>query len=356
MYDFSRLKKRARTLVVGAAASSMVLGNVASVSALTASSLSLSDPRTSETNVTYTFSASSFDTGTTIRCISLDFNTAANGGGSVPTGMDTTGASLDASGSLITEASWSESFGSNGALDITFGTGETPAASGSLVYTGITNSSSESSFFAILTTYTNADCVTGPTDSVVVAYAYKDGHPVQLTIDPTLTFTCVGVAAGSVNGETITHDSSGATIDYASDVNSTTNGVSAHDLQVSTNASGGYTVSIRHTGQLTNLASDTIDNHTGTNLSPTALGTGSEAWGYTTEDSTLSAIGDGADRFTNGGNEWAGFTTTNEEVVYNAAAPAGTETTRVGHQVAVSSDTEAGTYTTTIIYTVVATF
>lgn len=330
--------------------------NLQSAFALTAASLTLSDPRTSETGVSYTFNAASFDTGTNINCISLDFNDAANGGGSIPTGIDTTGASLDTGGTLITESNWTESFGTNGSLDLTFVGGEAPASSGTLIFTGIQNGSTESAYFAILSTYTNTDCSTGLTDQVVVAYAYKDGHPVAVTIAPVLTFSCVGVAAGSVNGETITHDSSGATIDYSTDVNASTNGISAHDLQVSSNAASGYTVSIRHTGLLTNGTSDTIDSHTGTNLSPSTMSTGVEGWGYTTEDSTLSAIGDGADRFTNPGNEWAGFTTSNEEVVFNSVSPVGTETTRVGHQVSIDTNTETGTYTTTIIYTVVGVF
>lgn len=327
------------------------------VFALASSSLELSYPRPSETNVTYTFNSSGFDTGTTIRCISLDFNTQADGGGSVPTGLTTTGASLSTAGTLINEASWTSSFGSNGSLDITFATGETPAASGTLVYDAITNGSTASTtYFGIFSTYTNVDCSTGQTDTAIVAFEFTDGVPVQLTVDPTLTFTVAGVASGSVNGATITHSSAGAAIDYQTDVDSATNGVSAHDLQVQSNGSGGYSIYIRHTAQLTNGASDTIDNHTGTNNSPTTLSTGTEAWGYTTEDSVLTAVGDGADRFTNPGNEWAGFSTTNGEVAYNAVDPTGTETTRVGHQVAVATTTETGTYTTTIVYTVVPVF
>ncbi len=352
MYDMSRFKKRARSVAVGVAASGMVIGNVASVAALNTSSLLLSDPRPSETGVTYTFDSAGFDTGTTINCVSLDFNTAADGTGSVPAGMDTTGATLDGSGTLITEASWTESFGSNGALDLTFAGGETPAASGTLVFTGVDNPNTDDTFFATLTTFENTDCSTDPVDTATVAWATKDGTPVSLTIDPTLTFTCSGVAASqTINGATTTHASTGGSIDYLNDVTASTNGVSAHDLDVTTNAANGFVVYIRHTGQLTNANSDTIDNHTGTNLSPSAFSAaGTESWGYTTDDSTLSAVGDGADRFTDT-NEWAGFTTTNEEIMTDESS-----TTRVGHQVGVAGATEAGTYTTNIVYTVVATF
>lgn len=351
-----RLKKQARSVMIAAAASGMVLANVASVSAATLSSasLELSDPRSSQT-ATYTLDASGF-TATAIECIQLELATTASGGTPV-TGIDTTGASFDAGGTLVTETNWTEDFTGNGVLELTYATGETPAANGTLVFTGIDNGTTENTtYYALLNTYSDDTCATG-VDEVVVAFVYKDGEPVSLTIDPTLTFQCVGVAAGSVNGASITADTTSGSIDFGNNVTASANGVSAHDIEVTTNASSGYVVYIRHTGQLTNASSDTIDNHAGTNNSPTAFtAVGTESWGYTTEDATLSAVGDGADRFTNPGDEWAGFTTSNAPVVENTAATAGTETTRVGHQVGVATDSEAGTYTTTVIYTVVATF
>ena len=206
------------------------------------------------------------------------------------------------------------------------------------------------------TTYTDASCTGGnEVDSVTVAFIYVNGTLVQLTIDPTLTFTVAAVGSGqAVNGATTTVASGATSIDFLNDVTFAAKGVSAHDIQVGTNATGGYVVYIRNTGQLTN-GSDNIAYHTGTNAVPTAFpAAGTEAWGYTTEDSNLA--GGTADRFTNPGNLWAGFSTTNALVVDNTTAPSGTETTRVGHQVGVSSGTPAGTYQTTLIYTVVSTY
>ena len=354
---FNRLRKRVRSIVIAATASSMVLGNIASVGAqtLNTASLELSDPRTGQTNVTYTFDAANFNTGTAIECMQLELATTSAGGTAV-TGIDTTGASFDASGTLVTETNWTEDFGTNGLLELTYATGETPAGNGTLVFTGIDNGSTdETTYFAILTTFSDDTCTT-QVDDVVIAFIYADGQLVELTIDATLNFVVSGVAASAlVNGATTTHLSDASGINYANDVTSSTNGVSAHDVAVTTNASNGYVVYIRHTGQLTNGASDTIDNHTGTNGTPSAFpAAGTESWGYTTEDATLNPT---ADRFTTGGGDlWAGFTTTNQEVLYNAAAVPGTETVRVGHQVGVASTTEAGTYQTTIVYTVVATF
>lgn len=360
MQSMYRLKRRVRSAMIATAAVSMVLANIASVSAasLSSASLTLSDPRSSQTGVDYDFTATGFSANAA--CITLRLNTQADGGGSAV--GTTTAATLDAGSDLITPANWTEDVTVNGTLEITHDSAdELPVDGNTLTFNNITNGATEgTTYFGLLNTYGNTDCSTSPLDDVVVAYIFKDGEPVSLTIDPTLTFVCNGITADTIeaiNGEVITHDSNASGIDYLNDVTSSTNGVSAHDLDVSTNANSGYRVLIRHTGQLTNAGGDTIDNWTGTNGSPTTFtAAGTEAWGYSTEDSTLDAVGDGVDRFTNPGNEWAGFSTTDGVVIENTGATSGTETTRVGHQVAVASDTEAGTYTTTILYTVVATF
>ncbi|HEX9679331.1 MAG TPA: hypothetical protein VGA08_01810 [Candidatus Saccharimonadales bacterium] len=351
------VRKSLRSLVTAAAAVAIVTGNLLSAYAasLTSASLSLSDPRTTQT-ATYTFTASGFSASA--QCIVLSLNTQADGGGSAPSGIDTTGATLDSSGTMITEANWTDDFTTNGVLELTYATGETPANGGTLVFTGVDNGDTESTtYYGVFNTYSDTGCSTG-LDSVAVAFVYRDGELVTLTIDPTLTFTCNSVGTGvSVNNGPNTTVVSGASgIDFGNSVTSSANGVSAHRLDVTTNASGGYVVYTRHTGNLANVASDTITNHTGTNAAPTAFpAAGTESWGYTTEDSTLT--GGTGDRFTStGGNKWAGFTTSNQPVMDNTAASAGTDQTNVGHQVGVASTTEAGTYTTTIVYTIVATY
>lgn len=318
------------------------------VDALSSSSLTLSDSRPSATGVNYAFASSGFDTGTTIRCIQLDIGTAVDGTGDA--GLTVAGATLVAN--TITGGSWTVgNVEGTDQLRATDATGAIPNTSGTIEWGGIINGATpDTTYFGLFQTFSNIDCSTGQVDSVVVTLMFKAGSLVSLTIDPTLTFTVNGVAdALSVNGATTTVASSATAINFLNDVTAGVPGVSAHDITVGTNASLGYTVYIKHTGLLTNGASDTITNWTGTNLSPTgSFPTAAEAWGYTTQDSSLSAIGDGANRF--GSNEWAGFSTTNEEVVYSAT-PQSSETTRVGHQVAVAASTEAGTYQTTIIYT-----
>lgn len=327
------------------------------VHALSSSSLLLGDPRTGETT-TYSFSSSNFSTATSIRCLEIELNTQADGAGSAVPGIDTTGSSLDSS-TVLTAGSWTVDNSTNSTLRITNAAGESPSASGNIVFGGVDNGTTEgATYFAIVTTYTNVGCTTptGGVDTAVVAFIYTDGELVQLTIDPTLTFSINSVLASqAVNGATTTVASTPSGINFGNSVTQSVNGVSAHELEVGTNATGGYSVFIRHTSDLTN-GSDTISNHTGTNASPTSFpAAGTEAWGYTTLDSDLGGTGDN-DRFTNPGGEWAGFTTSNELVMDNSNAVSGTETALVGHQVGISSTTPAGTYQTTIVYTVASTY
>ncbi len=341
----------------GVVITALILATIAPalrVSALTNSSLALSDPRTSQTS-TYTFDSSGFTTATTINCIQLDIGTASDGTGDA--GLDLSGLTLDSH--TVVSGGWAVGSvdGTTDQMRATLVAGENPIANGNIVWGGVVNGATEgTTYFGLLETFSNIDCTTGgAVDSVAVAFVYKDGELVQLTIDPTLIFTCSPVASGqTVNGATTTVGSTGTGIDHANNVTFAANGISAHDINVSTNATGGYTVSIRQTAQLSN-GPDTIADWTGTNAAPTTFpAAGTEAWGYTTEDSSLA--GGTANRFTSAGNVWAGFSTTNEPVIDNTVATTGTETTRVGHQVGVSTTTPAGTYQTTIIYTVASVY
>ncbi len=346
------LRKRTLKIAAFVAVSMMILGNVVSVTAapLTGASVELGDPRTSTTS-TYTVDAAGFTTGTAIACVNVVLAANADGTGSVA-GLNT-GSSTLSSTSLLSDGNWAVSNATGGTLSITnSSTTETPIANGNIVWGGVTNGSADgTTYYGVMTTYTDASCTGGnEVDAVTMAFVYKDGALVSLTIEPTLTFAINAVATSqTVNGATTTIGSSATSIDHGTSVTSSANGISAHDLVVTTNAAGGYIVYLRNApATLTNAASDTITLHTGSNGTPTAFpAAGTEAWGYTTDDSDLA-------QFTS--NTWAGFNTINEEVMKNANATSGSDTSRVGHQVGIATDTEAGTYETTMIYTIVATY
>ena len=112
---------------------------------------------------------------------------------------------------------------------------------------------------------------------------------------------------------------------------------------MSTNG-GEFSVYSRSTGAL-----GVIDDVAGSNPSPIAFpSAGTEAFGYTTSDSSL---GTGTvDRFTNGGAKWAALTALNAEVSYGTG-PVSVDTVFVAYQAGVGATTPAGTYSTILVYT-----
>jgi len=330
----------------------------AQAATLTGGFTALDDGRPDQTSVSYTIE---FDNVTTsaIKCIKMVFSDAATGG-SVPSSMDTTSASItDGSTDYIpTSASWTEDVTTNGTIEFTYATGETPASASdaTIVVGGIENGdTADTTYYLQFSTYNNTEWSSDAVDSAGVSVIYTSGQAVSLTVDPSISFAIAGVnSSESVNGATTTETSTSTTIPLGT-VTSSTNGVAAHDTTVTTNAGGGYTTYIKYTAVPTS-GSDTIDDCTGTNSSPsTTFPTGTEAFGYTTEDSTLSVTGDGADRFTNPGNEWAKFTTSNLEAAYSSSEVS-SETIRIGYQVAIAATTAAGTYTTTVVLTCTPTY
>lgn len=333
---------------------------MAMAATLTTASVTLSDPRPNATTVSYDFQASGVTTSA-IRCIRMEFDTAADGSGGKPTGLDITNAALSGTSDYIpTPGSWSvANNNTTGVSSITFASGETPAsASGrNVILTAITNGATASDdYYVLVSTYNNADCATSPVDNVTVGFIYTNGQAVSVSVDGSLSFAVAGVTGNgslAVNGATITSGlaTTATTIPFGT-VTSSANRIAAQDITVSTNSGGGYTVYTRYTGQLTS-GSNTIDNLGGgaSNAAPAAFSAaGTEGFGYTTEDATLSGT---ADRFTSsGGNKWAPFSTTNAEVIFNSTAVSN-QTTRLGFQVGVSGTTEPGSYTSTVVYTAV---
>jgi len=314
-----------------------------SAAALTGGSLTLSDSQPSASSVSYTID---FDNVTlsSIKCIKVVLSDAATGG-SAPTGINTASVTYNAANSdyIPDVETWTAAELATGSFKITNATGETPgSATGATVQvTGITNGSTvDTAYYAQFSTYDNVDCSTSPVDSGVVTFIYTTGQAVSLTVDPSISFSISSVAsAQTVNGATVTVTSSSSTIPLGT-VTSSANAIAAHDLAVTTNAGSGYSVSTRYSDKPTSGSND-IDDHTGDHTTPTTMSAGTEAFGYTTEDTTYSQFQS---------NKYAAFTTSNAAIANNTVA-VNNETTRVGYQVGVGGTTPAGTYTTTVILT-----
>jgi hypothetical protein len=137
-------------------------------------------------------------------------------------------------------------------------------------------------------------------------------------------------------------------------------GASASDqtstLTTSSNAASGYQVTMWQTQLLTSGA-NTIANWTGTNTSPTTLsGTGTSAFGYSTNDSNLG--GGTANRFTSASNLFSGFTTSGpgDIVADNTTTPVSNDQFTVTYRLRTSGTQANGTYSTTLIYINTATY
>ncbi len=322
----------------------------AQAATLSGGSTLLSKGNTSATSVSYDFDFSNVTTSS-IKCIKVVLSDAATGG-SAPTGINTASVTYNASNSdyVPDSETWVAAELASGSFKITTAAGEVPASAtdATVQVTGITNgSTADTTYFAQFSTYDNIDCSSSAVDSGVVAFIYTAGQAVSLTVDPSISFSVAGIGVGqSVNGSAVTVLATTTTIPFST-VTDSANAIAAHDVTVSTNASGGYTVYVQYTAVPTNGGSDTITDFTGTNSSPTNFSAaGTEAFGYTTEDAVLATGTPG--RFV-GGN-WAKFTNANLEAIYSDG-PVSNETIRLGYQVGVAGNTEAGIYTTTVILT-----
>ncbi|MFA4931081.1 MAG: hypothetical protein WC570_04430, partial [Patescibacteria group bacterium] len=181
---------------------------------------------------------------------------------------------------------------------------------------------------------------------------------VTLSIDEYLSFSLVGVGSGqNVNGVTTNLVTNATNIDFGSNLGAF-DLIAAQDLMVSTNATSGFTVTVKVTHDLNTGLGDQINNFPNANAAPAIWssppGSGVDSyWGYTTDDNTL---GSGmVNRFTmGGGDKWAGFTTSEEEVFYHDGPIDGTGTgqgiTRVGYQAEANNWQASGDYSTEVVF------
>lgn len=329
----------------------------------TPAKVTISDSRAGNASTTYDFAFTTTVTSS-IKQLDVVFCTTASGSCSTPTGILTTGATRASDN--IAGTGRTDTFTGNGTLSTVITTPSTQSTQAVTVsYTGITNpTTTDSTFFARVTTYSD----TGSTviDSASVAFAILTTTSIAVTasVASTFTFSVAAVTSGSVNGATI--DVSGSTANSIpfGTLASTTPKIAAHDLTVTTNAANGYTVTVKATADPPLVdGSNNIDAFSGTNASPTTWSSpaGSSAsvntgfFGYTTNDASL---GTGtATRFTSsGGNKWAGTTTSPLEVAYSATGVGSSEITRVGWQSEVNGLQPAGAYTGTVVLVATPTY
>jgi len=329
----------------------------------TPAKVTISDSRASNAATTYAFAYTTSVT-TSIKQFDVVFCTTASGACSTPTGMTTTGATRASDN--VAGTGRTDDFTGNGTLSTVVTTPASQATQAVTVsYTGITNpSTTDSTFFARITTYSD----TGSTviDSASVAFAILTTTSIAVTasVASTFTFSVAAVTTGSVNGATIDVTGSTANSIPFGTLSTATPKIAAHDLTVTTNATNGYTITVKAAADPPLVDStNNIDAFSGTNATPTTWSSpaGSSAsvntgfFGYTTNDASL---GTGtATRFTaSGGNKWSGTTTSPLEVAYSATGIGSSEITRVGWQAEVNGLQPAGAYSGTVILVATPTY
>jgi len=248
----------------------------------------------------------------------------------------------------------------------------THAASGASGVEQISNPGSEGEYDVVITTQNAASA---ELETVTVQMYVIDDVVVTATVDTSLTFDIDSVATSqSVNGATTNIESTETTIPFGT-LTAGTPKIGAQDLQVTTNAADGFTVTMFQDDNLTSNSGSDINGFQ-TDVDTWVANTAPAVWvdpngydvlddvstyghfGYTTQDDSL---GTGtADRFTDTGDEWASFTTeddgtsTNLEIFHHDGPADGTTAhkgqTRVGFQVEITALQEAGDYTNVITY------
>lgn len=262
--------KTARKLLLGLMALSLgLMLNLPSVqaAALTSQSISLTNSYPGATS-SYTFNFTTSST-TIITEIDLTFSTAATGGTVPPTGTTTTTGSF-AGGHIFAadDSSWTPTFTSNGNL-VFKDAGFTPggAVAGSLTVSTISNPSAGScsgsypssptystveqgdTCFVQITTKTTGG---GTIDTGAATFTLTPEIQATATVDPSLTFSVTGVntsvSTGRSTSTNVSTTYSSLPFGHLSAGGSTA--IGAQSLTVSTNANGGFIVTMAMTTQM----------------------------------------------------------------------------------------------------------
>ena len=332
---------------------SLVFALIAALLPLTANAAGLS-PRSvqlgsSQAGVTTTYKVA-LTTATTsiIGSIGIQYCTIATGACTTPPGLLTTSATLTGQSGV---SGFSMNSGVNGAPFVSNGTVPSVPA-GTLVTLnlgGLVNpSATNTSFFIRVTTFSGTDGATGVVDKGTVAVS--TAQEVQLTgITPEILIFCVGTTV-TTNCNSMT----GSIIDFGDfSPQSTSAGTSV--MQASTNASGGYSITVNGT----TLASGVNTIPALAAQTPSTAGTGQ--FGLNLRSNATPTFG--ADPTGAGSGVFTGtygapnqYRFNSGDPVATAALPTNANTFTSSYIVNIGGSQAAGVYTSTMTYIATANF
>ncbi len=279
--------------------------------------------------------------------VSFEFCTSAVGACGTPAGLVTTGASLTTQSGAT---GFSLVAGSNGRPYLTRSAANVNASTPlSYTLTNITNpTSSNTSYYVRMTTYTASDGLTGAVDTGTIALSTAE--PVQLTgVTPEILVFCVGTSITS-NCTTI----AGNSIDFG-DFSPTATRTGTSVMQAQTNASGGYAITAN--GSTLSSGVNTIPAL----ATQTASSIGTSQFGMNLRANTTPIVGTEP----SGGGLGTVAATYNTpdmwrygsgETVATAPAPTNANTYTTSYMVNIGGAQAAGVYTATMTYICTASF
>lgn len=288
------------------------------------------------TTYTLTFTVPS---STVIKSFAADICTTASSTCTAPTGFSNATSTLSSQPTNLGDASgWTVSTATSGSLRVSKTTNSAaPSGSQTVVFGNVTNpSATNSTFFARLTTYSDASWTT-PIDTGTVASSTAGQITVTASVDETLSFT---LSSATVALGTLTASSTGS-------------GTST--MSASTNAGTGYVITVN--GSTLTSGADTI---TALNAQ-TASSQGTEQFGINLRDNATPNVGSDV----SGGGSGAvaaNYNTADQyrfvsgDTVASAAAATLSNTYTVSYISNISATTEPGSYSTALTYIMSATF
>lgn len=289
-------------------------------------------------------------TSGTLGSIKFQYCTTASGSCTTPTGLTTTSATLDAQ---TGQTGFSMVNTTNGSPYITR---SAASGSGAVTYTlgSITNpSTTNSTFFVRITSYTGTDGSTGSVDSGVVASSTSTSISLTASVNEALTF-CTGtsgITSSSCAGAT------GSSVDLGT-LTTTSTGTGTSQFGITTNAGSGYVVT--YNGATLTSGANTISAIGG---SATASTQGSEQFGVNLKANTTPSVGS---EVAGAGSAVAAapystadsfaFVAGSAQTMVNQASSDAFRLFTVSYIANIAASTEPGTYTTTLNYVATPTF